>query len=49
MFYEPSKKSHVLPHDPFKGIVASSPIGWITSTSARGSLISYLSAVVGSS
>jgi flavin reductase (DIM6/NTAB) family NADH-FMN oxidoreductase RutF len=36
MFYEPSKKNHGLPHDPFKAIVAPRPIGWITSMSARG-------------
>jgi flavin reductase (DIM6/NTAB) family NADH-FMN oxidoreductase RutF len=36
MFYEPSKKNHGLPHDPFKAIVAPRPIGWITSISAKG-------------
>jgi flavin reductase (DIM6/NTAB) family NADH-FMN oxidoreductase RutF len=38
MFYEPRKKNHGLPHDPFKAIVAPRPIGWITSTSARGEI-----------
>jgi flavin reductase (DIM6/NTAB) family NADH-FMN oxidoreductase RutF len=38
MFYEPSKKNHGLPHDPFKAIVAPRPIGWITSMSARGEI-----------
>ena len=38
MFYEPRKKNHGLPHDPFKAIVAPRPIGWITSMSARGEI-----------
>jgi len=38
MFYEPSKRNHGLPHDPFKAIVAPRPIGWITSMSARGEI-----------
>lgn len=37
MFYEPEKRDRaVLPHDPFKAIVAPRPIGWITSISAKG-------------
>ena len=31
MFYEPAKKNHGLPFDPFKAIVAPRPIGWISS------------------
>jgi flavin reductase (DIM6/NTAB) family NADH-FMN oxidoreductase RutF len=38
MFYEPRKRNHGLPHDPFKAIVAPRPIGWITSLSARGEI-----------
>lgn len=38
MFYEPSKKNHGLPHDPFKAIVAPRPIGWISSMSAKGEI-----------
>jgi flavin reductase (DIM6/NTAB) family NADH-FMN oxidoreductase RutF len=39
MFYETAhKKSHGLPHDPFKAIVAPRPIGWITSMSANGEI-----------
>jgi flavin reductase (DIM6/NTAB) family NADH-FMN oxidoreductase RutF len=38
MFYEPRKKNHGLPHDPFKAIVAPRPIGWISSMSARGEI-----------
>lgn len=37
MFYEPDKRDRsLLPHDPFKAIVAPRPIGWITSISAKG-------------
>ena len=36
MFYEPDKRDkRLLPHDPFKAIVAPRPIGWITSISAK--------------
>jgi flavin reductase (DIM6/NTAB) family NADH-FMN oxidoreductase RutF len=38
MFYEPHKRNHGLPHDPFKAIVAPRPIGWITSMSASGEI-----------
>ena len=37
MFYEPDKRDkRLLPHDPFKAIVAPRPIGWITSMSLKG-------------
>jgi flavin reductase (DIM6/NTAB) family NADH-FMN oxidoreductase RutF len=36
MFYEPTKRNHGLPHDPFKAIVAPRPIGWISSMDAKG-------------
>ncbi len=37
MFYEPDKRDYsVLPHDPFKAIVAPRPIGWVTSISLKG-------------
>jgi flavin reductase (DIM6/NTAB) family NADH-FMN oxidoreductase RutF len=36
MFYEPAKRNHGLPYDPFKAIVAPRPIGWITSMNAQG-------------
>jgi flavin reductase (DIM6/NTAB) family NADH-FMN oxidoreductase RutF len=49
MFYEPSKRNHGLPHDPFKAIVAPRPIGWITAMSGRGEInlapYSYFNAV----
>ncbi len=38
MFYEPHKKNHGLPHDPFKAIVTPRPIGWITTMSASGEI-----------
>ena len=37
MFYACDKRDRtLLPHDPFKAIVAPRPIGWISSVSARG-------------
>jgi len=37
MFYEHDRRDKaVLPHDPFKAIVAPRPIGWITSISLKG-------------
>jgi flavin reductase (DIM6/NTAB) family NADH-FMN oxidoreductase RutF len=50
MFYEPDKRDRdVLPHDPFKAIVAPRPIGWITSISAKGEVnlapYSYFNAI----
>jgi len=36
MFYEPSKRNHGLPRDPFKSLVIPRPIGWITSVDANG-------------
>ncbi len=37
MFYDPDiKKSHGLPHDPFKSLVAPRPIGWISTVSTDG-------------
>jgi len=39
MFYEPDKRdTRLLPHDPFKAIVAPRPIGWVTSMSAKGEI-----------
>jgi flavin reductase (DIM6/NTAB) family NADH-FMN oxidoreductase RutF len=39
MFYEPETRDKtLLPHDPFKAIVAPRPIGWITSMSAKGEI-----------
>ncbi len=38
MFYEPHKRNHGLPRNPFKAIVAPRPIGWITSMSAKGEI-----------
>ena len=36
MFYEPRKKNHGLPQDPYTAIVGPRPIGWITSMNAKG-------------
>jgi len=37
MFYEYDKRDKtLLPHDPFKAIVAPRPIGWVTSISLKG-------------
>ena len=37
MFYEPTKLDRkLLPHDPFKALVAPRPIGWVTSMDAEG-------------
>ena len=39
MFYEPdTRDKSLLPHDPFKAIVAPRPIGWITSMSLKGEI-----------
>ena len=38
MFYEPGKRNHGLPHDPYNAIVGPRPIGWITSMSAKGEI-----------
>jgi flavin reductase (DIM6/NTAB) family NADH-FMN oxidoreductase RutF len=37
IFYEPERRDRsLLPHDPFKSLVAPRPIGWISSQSADG-------------
>jgi flavin reductase (DIM6/NTAB) family NADH-FMN oxidoreductase RutF len=38
MFYEPRKKNHGLPHDPYDAIVGPRPIGWITSMNSKGDI-----------
>lgn len=38
MFYEPIKRNHGLPHDPFKAIVAPRPVGWISSVDKAGNV-----------
>ena len=39
LFYEPDHRDKaVLPHDPFKAIVAPRPIGWVTTRSASGAV-----------
>ena len=36
MFYEPSKRNHGLPHDPFKSLIIPRPIGWISTIGLDG-------------
>ena len=36
MFYEPLKRDHGLPHDPFKGLILPRPIGWISTFDDQG-------------
>ena len=39
LFYEPAKRDRdVLPHDPFKALVAPRPIGWISTLSVDGAV-----------
>ena len=36
MFYEPDKRNHGLPHNPFKALVVPRPIGWISAIDHSG-------------
>jgi len=36
MFYQPDKRDHGLPRDPFKALVVPRPIGWISSVDPQG-------------
>lgn len=37
MFYEPhTRDKDLLPHDPFKAMIAPRPVGWVSSRSAQG-------------
>src|SRR5271167_1178662 len=39
IFYEPADRDRtLLPHDPFKALIAPRPIGWISTASAQGSV-----------
>lgn len=39
LFYEPqARDKSVLPHDPFKALIAPRPIGWVTTISAKGAI-----------
>jgi flavin reductase (DIM6/NTAB) family NADH-FMN oxidoreductase RutF len=39
LFYEPGKRDRsILPHDPFKALIAPRPIGWVTTISKAGAL-----------
>jgi flavin reductase (DIM6/NTAB) family NADH-FMN oxidoreductase RutF len=50
LFYEPAERPReLLPHDPFKALIAPRPIGWVSTISADGALnlapYSYFNAV----
>jgi flavin reductase (DIM6/NTAB) family NADH-FMN oxidoreductase RutF len=50
LFYEPDARDKtILPHDPFKALIAPRPIGWVTTRSKSGALnlapYSYFNAV----
>jgi flavin reductase (DIM6/NTAB) family NADH-FMN oxidoreductase RutF len=50
LFYEPNQRDKsILPHDPFKALIAPRPIGWVTTISKTGALnlapYSYFNAV----
>jgi flavin reductase (DIM6/NTAB) family NADH-FMN oxidoreductase RutF len=39
VFYEPSRRdAAILPHDPFKALIAPRPIGWVTTMNHTGAL-----------
>ena len=39
IFYEPARRPRdVLPHDPFKALIAPRPIGWVSTRSASGAV-----------
>lgn len=39
LFYEPHKRDRtLLPHDPFKALIAPRPIGWVSSVSKQGDI-----------
>ncbi len=39
LFYEPARRPRdMLPHDPFKALIAPRPIGWVSTRSAAGAL-----------
>ena len=53
MFYEPASRDRtLLPHDPFKALVAPRPIGWISTKSRAGEInlapYSFFNALAGS-
>lgn len=52
MFYEPAKRNHGLPYDPFKALVIPRPIGWISTLTRAGAVnlapYSFFNAVAGS-
>jgi flavin reductase (DIM6/NTAB) family NADH-FMN oxidoreductase RutF len=51
MFYEPAKRNHGLPRDPFKACVVPRPIGWVTTMDGEGRVnlapYSFFNAIAG--
>ena len=51
MFYEPTKRDHGLPRDPFKACVVPRPIGWVTTRHPDGRVnlapYSFFNAIAG--
>jgi flavin reductase (DIM6/NTAB) family NADH-FMN oxidoreductase RutF len=51
LFYEPAKRNHGLPRDPFKACVVPRPIGWVTTQDRAGRLnlapFSFFNAIAG--
>ncbi len=51
MYYDPRKKDHGLPHDPFTALVVPRPIGWISTLDREGRVnlapYSYFNALSG--
>jgi len=51
MFYEPAKRDHGLPRDPFKACVVPRPIGWVTTQDKAGRInlapFSFFNAIAG--
>lgn len=51
MFYEPAKRNHGLPRDPFKACVVPRPIGWVTTQDRDGRVnlapFSFFNAIAG--
>ncbi|MEA2780621.1 MAG: hypothetical protein QOK29_2165 [Rhodospirillaceae bacterium] len=36
MFFDPDRRDHGLPHNPFKSLIVPRPIGWISTLSRQG-------------
>ena len=36
MFFDPDRRDHGLPHNPFKSLIVPRPIGWISTVDPEG-------------